>query len=96
MAKGYWLIHVTVKNPDAYKEYVERDTPIIEGLGGRFMIRGGQSETVEGTSLNRHVMVEFPSYEAALSAYHDPAYQDVADIRRANADSSFVIVEGTP
>ena len=96
MAKGYWLIHVTVKNPDAYKEYVERDTPIIEGLGGRFMIRGGQSETVEGTSLSRHVMVEFPSYEAALSAYHDPAYQDVADIRRANADSSFVIVEGTP
>lgn len=96
MAKGYWLIHVTVKNPDAYKEYVERDTPIIEGLGGRFMIRGGQSETVEGTSLSRHVMVEFPSYEAAMRAYHDPAYQEVADIRRANADSSFVIVEGTP
>ena len=96
MPKGYWLVNVTVRNADAYKEYVERDTPIIEGLGGRFMIRGGQSDTVEGTTLQRHVVVEFPSYEAAVAAYHDPAYQEVAEIRKANAESSFVIVEGQP
>ena len=95
MAKGYWLIHVSVRNAEAYKEYVARDTPIIEGLGGRFMIRGGQAQVVEGESLDRHVMVEFPSYEAAVSAFHDPAYQEVAEIRRRNAESSFVIVEGT-
>lgn len=95
MAKGYWLVHVTVRNAEAYKEYVERDTPIIEGLGGRFMIRGGQSQVVEGESLDRHVVIEFPSYDAAVRAFHDPAYQEVAEIRRRNADTSFVIVEGT-
>jgi len=96
MAKGYWLVNVTVRNPEAYKEYVERDTPIIEGLGGRFMVRGGQSETVEGATLQRHVVVEFPSYAAAMAAFHDPAYQEVAEIRKANADTNFVIVEGQP
>lgn len=94
MPKGYIIAHITVRDPEAYKEYVVRDTPILEGLGGRFIIRGGQSETVEGTLQDRHVVIEFPSYEAALKAYNDPEYQEVADIRRRTADSSIVVVEG--
>ncbi|WP_375229518.1 DUF1330 domain-containing protein [Roseobacter sp. S98] len=94
MPKGYIIGHVTVKNPEAYKEYVERDTPILLGLGGKFIVRGGQSEVPEGESLERHVVIEFPSYEAALAAYNDPEYQEVADIRRRNADSTIIVVEG--
>lgn len=94
MPKGYIIAHITVRDPEAYKEYVVRDTPILEGLGGRFIVRGGQSETVEGTLQDRHVVIEFPSYEAALKAYNDPEYQEVADIRRRTADSSIVVVEG--
>lgn len=94
MAKGYIIAHITVRDPEAYKEYVQRDTPILEGLGGRFIIRGGQSKAVEGTLYERHVVIEFASYEAALKAYHDPEYQEVADIRRRTADSAIVIVEG--
>ncbi len=94
MPKGYIIAHVTVKNPEAYKEYVERDTPILKGLGGNFVIRGGRSQVPEGTSHDRHVVIEFPSYDAALAAYNDPDYQEVADIRRRNADSTIIIVEG--
>jgi uncharacterized protein (DUF1330 family) len=94
MPKGYILGHVTVNDPEAYKEYVEKDTPILEALGGKFVIRGGQSETMEGETLQRHVLIEFPSYEQALKAYNDPAYQEVAEIRRRNADSVIVVVEG--
>ena len=47
MPKGYIIGHITVNDPDAYKEYVERDTPILEGFGGRFIVRGGASETPE-------------------------------------------------
>ena len=94
MPKGYIIGHVTVKNPEAYKEYVERDTPILLGLGGKFIVRGGQCEVPEGESLERHVVIEFPSYEAALAAYNDPEYQEVADIRRRNADSTIIVVEG--
>jgi len=95
MPKGYFIGHITVRDPEAYKEYVQRDTPILEGLGGRFIVRGGQSEVMEGETLQRHVVIEFPSYEAALAAYNDPEYQTVADIRRRTADSVIVIVEGS-
>lgn len=95
MPKGYIVAHITVTDPDAYKEYVIKDTPILEGLGGRFVIRGGQSEVVEGESHERHVVIEFPSYEAAQAAYNDPDYQEVAKIRRRTAQSSIILVEGT-
>lgn len=95
MPKGYIIAHITVRDPEAYKEYVEKDTPILERLGGLFIVRGGRSEVVEGETLQRHVVIAFPSYEAALAAYHDPDYQKVADIRRRTADSVIVVVEGT-
>lgn len=94
MPKGYIIAHITVRDPEDYKEYVIKDTPVLQGLGGRFIVRGGQSEAVEGSLFERHVVIEFPSYEAALKAYHDPEYQAVADIRRRSADSAIVVVEG--
>lgn len=94
MPKGYIVAHITVTDPDAYKEYVIKDTPILEGLGGRFIIRGGQSKVVEGESFERHVVIEFPSYEAAQAAYNDPVYQEVAEIRRRTAKSTIIVVEG--
>jgi uncharacterized protein (DUF1330 family) len=48
----------------------------------------------EGTAGDRHVVIEFPSYEAALAAYDDPEYQEVAEIRRRCAESTIIIVEG--
>ncbi len=94
MAKGYIMGHITVNDPEAYKEYIEKDTPVLKALGGEFIIRGGQSETVEGETLKRHVLIEFPSYAAAMTAYNDPEYQEIADIRRRTAESILVVVEG--
>ncbi|WP_368184495.1 DUF1330 domain-containing protein [Aestuariibius sp. HNIBRBA575] len=94
--KGYIIGHITVTDPEAYKEYVERDTPILLGLGGRFIVRGGTSDTKEGSFKQRCVVIEFPSYEAAQAAYNDPAYQDVMTIRHRTAESDILIVEGAP
>lgn len=95
MPKGYWIAHITVTDPERYPEYVARDTPIIEGMGGRFIVRGGTSEILEGETQMRHVVVEFPSYEAAKAAYKSAEYQEVAKIRYAAAESTFILVEGT-
>ncbi|MEC3860801.1 DUF1330 domain-containing protein [Mesobacterium sp. TK19101] len=94
MPKGYIIGHITVNDPEAYQEYIDRDTPILDALGGKFIVRGGQSEVVEGSTYKRHVVIEFPTYEQALAAYHDPEYQEVANIRRATADSTIIVVEG--
>jgi uncharacterized protein (DUF1330 family) len=95
MPKGYIIGHITVTNPETYPEYIRRDTPILERLGARFIVRGGQSQVMEGQANERHVVIEFPSYQAALTAYHDPEYQDVAAIRKASGDSVILVVEGT-
>lgn len=95
MPKGYIIGHITVNDAEAYKEYVEKDTPILQALGGRFVVRGGQSETPEGETLDRHVVIEFPSFDAAKAAYNDPEYQKVAEIRKRTADSVIILVEGT-
>ena len=94
MPKGYIIGHITVTDPVAYKEYVEKDTPILKGLGAKFIIRGGQCEVPEGETQERHVVIEFDSYEAALRAYNDPEYQKVAKIRQATAESTIIVVEG--
>jgi len=94
MPKGYIIGHITVNDPDAYQDYIRRDTPILDALGGKFIVRGGQSDLVEGSAYERHVVIEFRSYEQALAAYHDPEYQEVANIRRATADSTIIVVEG--
>ena len=95
MPKGYIIAHIKVTDPDAYPEYVRRDTPVLERLGAKFMVRGGRNEVVEGSTGDRHVVIEFPSYEEALAAYNDPEYQAAAEIRRASAESLILVVEGT-
>ena len=94
MAKGYWIANITVTNPDAYREYVERDTPIVERYGGRFIVRGGEVGATEGDVLDRHVVIEFADYDSALACYNSPEYREVAEIRRANAQSRLVVVAG--
>lgn len=94
MPKGYIIGHITVTDAEGYPEYIRRDTPILESHGAKFIVRGGQSETLEGTSQDRHVIIEFPSYEAAVAAYNDPEYQEVANIRRRCAESTMILVEG--
>lgn len=95
MPKGYIIAHIKVTDPEVYPEYVRLDTPILQEKGANFLVRGGRNEVVEGSCGDRHVVMEFPSYEEALAAYNDPEYQKVADIRRRSAESLILVVEGT-
>ena len=94
MARGYIIAHIRVTDPEGYPEYVRRDTPILARHGARFLVRGGRQRVVEGECGDRHVVIEFPSYEQALAAWNDPEYQQVAEIRRRCAESVIIVVEG--
>jgi uncharacterized protein (DUF1330 family) len=93
---GFLIAHVNVHDMDGYKPYVEGNTPIMRGHGARYIVRGGRSEVLEGELGGRHVVIAYPSYAAAQAAYHDPAYQEVAEIRRGCSDGTMIIVEGAP
>ncbi|MCC6777247.1 MAG: DUF1330 domain-containing protein [Hyphomicrobiales bacterium] len=93
--KGYWIAHADVKDAEAYKTYGAAVGAPLGKYGGRFLVRGGACEVVEGQVRSRTVVVEFPSYDAARACYHSPDYQTVAALRKGKADFDLFIIEGS-
>jgi uncharacterized protein (DUF1330 family) len=74
MAKGYWVAQVDVRDPDNYKHYVAALQDVLRKFAGCYVVRAGQSETMEGRARSRVVVIEFPSYQIALDCYRSPEY----------------------
>ena len=69
MAKGYWIAHVDVADPDAYKAYLEANAKPFAKYGARFLVRAGQATQKEGALRSRHVVIAFKDYATALACY---------------------------
>jgi len=94
MAKGYWIAHVTVNDPEGYKKYVEANAVAFKKYGARFLVRGGRHEVKEGSLRDRHVVLEFDSYDTAVACYNSPEYRHAAAIRESYSVGDLVIIEG--
>jgi uncharacterized protein (DUF1330 family) len=94
MPKGYWIVRLDVTDADAYPHYVAANAEPVARFGGRYVVRGGRYEAVEGKPRGRNVVVEFPSFDAARDCYYDAAYQGASDIRRRASQGEFLIIEG--
>jgi uncharacterized protein (DUF1330 family) len=94
MPKGYWIARVDVSDPEAYKAYTTANAAPINKYGGRFLVRSGRFENPEGSSRGRNVVVEFPSYQAALDCWNSPDYQDIIKLRAFVATADVVVIEG--
>jgi uncharacterized protein (DUF1330 family) len=94
MPKGYWIAHVDVSSDEGYKPYAAANPAIFKKFGGRFVVRAGKFENPEGASRSRHVVIEFPDYEAALACYNSPEYQANIKVRQPNATADIIVIEG--
>jgi uncharacterized protein (DUF1330 family) len=94
MAKGYWIAHVDVSDPQAYKAYVAANAVPFAKYGARFLVRGGRYEAQEGTTRARQVVIEFKDYETALACYRSPEYQAAKALRETASLGDVVVVEG--
>ena len=95
MAFGFVVAQINVTDPRAYPQYVEKVQATLDLFGGEFLVRGGRSESYEGTPPGeRTVIIRFPSYEAAQDWYHSDAYAPVRALRQAASESVQTIVEG--
>jgi uncharacterized protein (DUF1330 family) len=94
MARGYWIARVDVRDAEAYKAYVAANAAPLGAHGGRFLVRAGRFENPEGASRTRNVVVEFPSYQAALDCYRSPAYQAAVQLRLPVSTVDMVVIEG--
>ena len=94
MLKGYWIGRVDIADPEKYKAYMAANAEPFKKFGGRFLVRGGRFAVPEGTSRSRHVVIEFPSYEAALECWRSPEYQRAIELRKPVSTIDLVIIEG--
>lgn len=80
MPKAYWIsAYQEVRNPDALAAYAKLAGPALAAAGGRFIARGMPSAVKEAGLMQRTVIVEFDSLQAALAAYGSPAYKEALD-----------------
>lgn len=94
MAKGYWFINVDVVDPVDFISYASANVAFLTEHKAKFVIAGGDFEHMEGIKRHRNVLVEWPSYEAALAAYQSPEYQQISQMRGECAIADLAVVEG--
>jgi uncharacterized protein (DUF1330 family) len=94
MAKGYWIAHVTVTNPEQYKLYASSTAPAFQKYGGTILAPGGAFQQMEGKGHPRNVVIEFPSLQAAIDCYSSAEYQEAKAKRQGAGIAEIVLVEG--
>jgi uncharacterized protein (DUF1330 family) len=89
------MARLTVRDPEAFSQYTARTPAIIAKYGGRFLVRGGPVETLEGgTCSERIVVVEFPSMEVARAFYNSPEYIEAKALRTPVSETEMILVQG--
>jgi uncharacterized protein (DUF1330 family) len=92
---AYILVDIEVHDPVRYATYKEMAGPTLAAYGGRYIIRGGAVEQLEGEwKPSRLVVVEFPSAERAKAWLEGPEYREARALRHATASSKMILVEG--
>jgi uncharacterized protein (DUF1330 family) len=94
MAKGYWVVRVSVHNQERYPDYLAAAKPAFEKFGANFIVRAGPFDSMEGTSRDRNVVVEFKDLATAKACYQSPEYQAAKAVRQKYSEADFIIIEG--
>ena len=94
MAKAYWIARVDVNSEDGFKPYAEANAAIFKKFGGRYVVRGGKFDGMEGSSRSRNVVIEFRDYATAMACYRSPEYQANIKVRQPHSTVDLIIIEG--
>lgn len=94
MPKGYWIVRMDNSDPERYKVYAGANATAFKKYGAKFLARGGKTEAVEGKARARNVVIEFPSFQAALDCWNSPEYKEALAIRKDISTGEIVVVEG--
>ena len=93
--KVYLIAHIEVTNPELMEKYRELVPKIVAKYQGKYLVRGGDSEILEGDYFkHRIVLLEFPSRQQANNFYHSEDYAPVKMLRIEAGNNSIVLVEG--
>ncbi|HEY8284662.1 MAG TPA: DUF1330 domain-containing protein [Chloroflexota bacterium] len=92
---AYVLVEIEVTNPEMYARYREMAPALVAAFGGKYLTRGGITETVEGTwQPKRLVILEFPSMARIHEFYDSPEYAEAKLLRQNATNSTMIFCEG--
>ena len=92
---GYIIVEVNVTDQEAYDRYRDMVAATLEPYGGRFLVRGGNAEILEGNWLPaRFVVIAFESVDQAKAWWDAPEYAEAKALRQSAAETQMIVVEG--
>jgi uncharacterized protein (DUF1330 family) len=92
---AYVIVEVNVTDPQLFAEYAKDVPASIAAYGGKYLVRGGATETKEGGwAPKRVVLLEFPSIDQARKWYDSPEYKPLLAMRLKAASAKLILVEG--
>jgi uncharacterized protein (DUF1330 family) len=92
---AYVIYQGEVLDTERYEEYKAQAAPNITAAGGRYLVRGGDVEALEGDAPSgRTVLLEFPTMKAALDWYRSEEYTAIRKLREGVARASIYVVNG--
>lgn len=92
---AYLIVNVDVQDPVRYQDYIKAVPPTLAAFGGRFLVRGGRAERLEGSfEPKRMVVIEFADADTARAWWNSDDYAAPKALRQATAVTDLVIVEG--
>jgi uncharacterized protein (DUF1330 family) len=95
MVTAYLIVDVDVHNAEGYQEYRNNVPSFIAKHGGRYIVRGGESEVIEGDfNPHRLVIFEFPDRQSIRNMFADEEYIKLAQVRFRTAKTNAVAVDG--
>lgn len=92
---AYVIVDIEITDPEGYQAYKELAPAAVAHYGGKYLARGGKTETLEGDwKPGRLVILEFPSVEHAKAWLNSPEYAPAKALRHQYAHSRMVVVQG--
>jgi len=92
---AYVILDIEVHDPVGYEEYKKLGPPAVALYGGKYLVRGGKTETLEGVwAPARLVVLEFESSEQAKKWINSPEYSEGRKLRQKTAESNVIVIEG--
>ena len=93
---AYFVIDLTVTNPEKLKQYEQGVMDLVRKHGGEFIVRGGDCDVIEGSwKPDRLVIARYPSRQAIHDFYNDPGYAPFRKLREEGSTADALAVEGS-
>ena len=92
---AYIIVEIEIHNPAEYEDYKKLTPGSLTNYQGKFIVRGGKTETLEGDwSPQRFVILEFPTVALAKAWWASEEYAPAKALRQRTASSKMIVVEG--